>query len=217
MESLDNAQFQTKENINSKSLLLVEGKDELNFFKALFKALKIKEIQIRNVEGNANFSREIKQLVNNSKFSDVTKLGFVRDAEHNKAKSAFDSICHHLRQNNITPPKNIGKIENIDNRKIGILIMPNNKDEGMLETLCLQSIKNNEICYCKMEEYIECLSEFYKIEKKSFNIDKAKTQVYLASKLPIRNCLGLSALKNQWDFKSPAFNEIKTFLKVLFN
>lgn len=32
MESLDNAQFQTKENINSKSLLLVEGKDELNFF-----------------------------------------------------------------------------------------------------------------------------------------------------------------------------------------
>ena len=87
----------------------------------------------------------------------------------------------------------------------------------MLETLCLQSIKcEYEYCYEEMEAYIECLKEFYKNSKKTFNIDKAKSHVYLASKVPIKNSLGLGALNGHWDFESSSFYEIKTFLNNLF-
>lgn len=83
--------------------------------------------------------------------------------------------------------------------------------------MCLQSIKCEcEYCYEEMEAYIECLKEFYKNSKKTFNIDKAKSQIYLASKVPIQSSLGLGASHGYWDFESSAFYKVKTFLNNLF-
>ena len=211
----DDKKRKTPSEIKENSLLLVEGKDECNFFKSLLKTMKIDSIEIKDVGGKEQFADRISSVKNIRGFSKVTKLGFVRDAEDNYAKSSFDSVCHYLNLNGIVAPKNIGKVENIGKYKIGIFIMPNNKDKGMLESLCLQSIKN-EHCYKEMEAYIECLKEFYKNSKKTFNIDKAKSQVYLASKVPIQNSLGLGALNGHWDFESSSFYEIKTFLNNLF-
>ena len=134
----------------------------------------------------------------------------------NKAKSAFDSICTALENVNILErlPNSIGKVENIGIFKVGIFIMPNNRDSGMLETLCLQSIEGMH-CNKEMQAYIECLKKFYE-NNPSFNLEKAKTQVYLASKVPIRNSLGLGACKGYWNFDHCAFDEIKLFLNELF-
>lgn len=222
-DEYDDKKRKSPREIIENSLLLVEGKDECNFFKSLLKTMKINGIEIKDVGGRKQFANKIPSIKKIKGFSKVTKLGFIRDAEDNYAKSAFDSVCNNLNENGIIPPKNIGKVENIGKYKIGIFIMPNNKDKGMLETLCLQSIKN-EHCYKEMEIYIECLKEFYKnnekefceSSEKKFNIDKARSQVYLASKIPIQNSLGLGALKGQWDFESYAFYEIKTFLNNLF-
>jgi hypothetical protein len=207
--------FQPNTKITNKFLLLVEGKDEIEFFNALFKYMNIDGVQIHEVEGKNNFSKNIKQIKDSPDdgFSIVTNLGIIRDADDN-AKAAFDSICYHLNQNKIAPPKNIGIVENIDKRKIGIFIMPNNKDNGMLETLCLESIEST-CCYKEMNIYIECLQNLYK-NNKSFNVDKAKSQVYLASKIPMKNRLGLGAEAGHWNFNHSAFIKIKTFLKELF-
>ena len=200
--------------IDKKSLLLVEGKDECHFFSSLFEKISIENVKVYDVGGKDKFSKTIARFVKIEGFSEVTKLGFVRDAEENLAKSAFDSICNDLDNNNIPKPKNIGKVEKVNNMKIGIFIMPNNKDAGMLETLCLQSIKN-EHCQNEMEAYIECLRRFYK-DNVSFNFAKAMSQVYLASKVPLVNSLGLGAEKGYWNFNDPLFNEIKSFLIDLF-
>ena len=130
--------------IKTDALLLVEGKDEYQTFQALLKEMNINGVQIYDVEGNNNFANKIPRLFKSSGFQQISKLGFVRDAEQHEAKSAFDSICHVLECSNIFDhvPRNIGKVEEIGSFKVGIFIMPNNKDKGMLETLCLQSIKD---------------------------------------------------------------------------
>ena len=202
--------------IKSDALLLVEGKDEYQTFQALLKEMNINGVQIYDVEGNNNFANKIPRLFKSSGFQQIKKLGFVQDAEQNEAKSAFDSICHVLECSNILDhvPRNIGTVEKIGSFKVGIFIMPNNKDKGMLETLCLQSIKDMH-CYKEMQAYIECLKKNYE-DNSSFNPAKAETQVYLASKVPIRNSLGLGALTGHWNFCDSAFDEIKLFLRDLF-
>jgi len=94
--------------------------------------------------------------------------------------------------------------------------MPNNDKAGMLEMLCLDSINNNnQVCYIEMQKYIECLDNHYK-GNTSFNIHKAQTQIYLASKILIVNSLGIGALKGYWDFDNEVFKDIKDFLTALF-
>lgn len=210
--------------IKTDALLLVEGKDEGGFFDALLKNMKIEGGQIKDVGGEKKFKHEMRNIVKLPGFSKIKKLGYVRDAEQNEAKSAFDSICHdlkkiHMEDLNETKileqlPCNIGKVEKIGSFKVGFFIMPNNKDKGMLETLCLQSIKDMH-CYKEMQAYIECLKKFHE-NTSSFKLEKAETQVYLASKVPIMNSLGLGACKGHWNFDDSAFYDIKLFLRDLF-
>lgn len=48
--------------IDSDSLLAVEGKDELHFFKALLKNLNIRNVQIESVGGKDQFQNEFASL-----------------------------------------------------------------------------------------------------------------------------------------------------------
>ena len=208
--------------IEKTSLLLVEGKDECNFFKSLFKSMNITDVQILDVGGKEKFEDEFSSVLRRTGFSGVVKLGFVRDAEQNVAKSAFDSICHTITKKGIfkSVPCDVGKVENIEkldgtgSLRIGIFIMPNNKDKDMLENLCLQSIEGMH-CQKEMDLYMECLKKYYET-KPSFNFYKAKALVYLASKVPIVSSLGLGAEKGYFDFNHSAFTDIKRFLSELF-
>lgn len=48
------------------------------------------------------------------------------------------------------------------------------------------------------------------------NRTKSEIQIYLASKMPLVNSLGLGAVNGHWDFDHPVFNDIKQFLCDLF-
>ena len=130
--------------IESNKLLIIEGKDEEFFFKALLKHENIDNFQIIGAGGKDRFPQQLRIVVNLQNFSEVVDtLGFVRDAEQNKANSAFSSICDQLRRNNLPVPTSINEVIEEEGRRIGIFIMPNNSDEGMLEDLCIESIKKN--------------------------------------------------------------------------
>jgi len=201
--------------ITSKRLLAVEGQDECNFFKALLKHENINDIQIIDIGGKDQFKIKFPLLYNAEDFSDVDKLGFVRDAEQNKADSAFSSICGILKKHDLPIPKDINTVIYENNIKIGIFIMPNNIDEGMLEDLCIESVKSNPVFKC-VNEFIECCLPHLSGKEKNINMAKAKIQTYLAAKKPIKNTLGLAALEGYWDFKENCFLEIKQFLHNLF-
>ena len=113
-------------------------------------------------------------------------------------------------------PRAINTINEENNIKTGIFIMPNNIDEGMLEDLCIESVRSKPIFEC-VNKYIECCLSHLPENKRNINISKAKIQTYLAIKRPIANTLGLAAIKGYWDFEENCFSEIKQFIHNLFS
>src|SRR4030042_4664636 len=95
-----------------------------------------------------------------------------------------------------------------DSPKIGIYVMPGSGEQGMLEDLCLKTVKGNPAMKC-VDNFFECIRK-RKIEPK--NISKAKVQVYLAAMPEIVNCIGLGAQKKYWNFESNELSDIKSFL-----
>jgi hypothetical protein len=91
--------------------------------------------------------------------------------------------------------------------------MPNNNDRGMLEDLCIAAVKDTDVFTC-----VECFVKCYetKITKDTFNLPKAKILAYLSTRTPIVNALGLAARQSVWDFTKPCFDDIKKFLRELF-
>jgi hypothetical protein len=203
--------------IEEKQLLLVEGKDECNFFKELLKHEGIEGVQWVDIGGKDKFPIEFPLLVNMEGFKNVLTIGLVRDAEANKAESAFQSLCSTLRDYNLPVPSTINSLNPGPPKKVGIFIMPDNQGAGMLETLCLKTLEGQDIEKC-LDDYLSCVSTIMApSEKKQFNEPKAKVQAYLAARVPIVNSLGLGAKKGYWDFSHPCFEEIKQFLHSLFD
>jgi hypothetical protein len=202
--------------IESDKILVVEGKDECNFFAAILEYEKINGIQVMDIGGKDKFKNTFPNLRNSDQFDKVHTIGFIRDAEEKDATSAFQSICSTLKNNQLPVPKTINTIINKSNIKIGIFIMPNNNDAGMLEDLCIESVKTYPIFAC-VDQYIECcLSKNLPENNKKFNRSKAKIQTYLASKTPIANSLGIAAQKQYWNFEQKCFSELINFLNNLF-
>lgn len=201
--------------INSKSLLAVEGKDECNFFEALSKHMQIEGVQCVDIGGKDKFPSELTVLSIMEGFRSIERLGFVRDAETRIAKSAFHSICDVLGKHNLPFPSELNEIKVLGPMRVGIYIMPDNSGSGMLENLCLQSIKDEPITGC-IENYVRCFrSHIPDIEKSKYNDPKARVQTYLASRAPIVNSLGLAAISKFWNFGHPCFDAIKNFMQSL--
>jgi len=202
------------EKITEKNVLAVEGKDEKNFFGALLKNLGIDNVQIIDVGGEANFNVNFPAyILADGALEKIKNIGFVRDAEAREATAAFQSICHLLRKYELPCPSELGKIAGQDGKKVNIFIMPNNNQCGMLEDLCIESIKDADIFHC-IKSFIHCYEN--KIDKRKYNPAKAEILAYLSTRTPVVNSLGIAAQQNVWDFSHTCFNEIKNFLIELF-
>lgn len=202
--------------ITERQLLLVEGKDECNFFEALLAQENIKGVQWIDIGGKDKFPEAFSQLITNEGFNQVLTIGLVRDAEANKAEAAFQSLCDNLQKHHLPVPSTINTL-NLGLPTVGIFIMPDNQELGMLENLCLQTIAGQNLEQC-LDDYLLCVStNMASSERAKFNEPKAKVQAYLAARAPIVNSLGLGAKTGYWNFSHPCFEEIKTFLHRLFD
>ena len=210
------------EQIKSNRLLLVEGNDEKWFCIHLLETIGLNEnsdnldIQVIDIQGNQNFGFALNTITKFPNFDDVTTIGFVRDAEKNPAESSYKSTCATIKKyiSNYPIPE-IGKVKMENGFKCGIFIMPNNETPGMLENLCLESVKTNSL-YDKAENYVEQAETLLtKTDKVKYNKPKAMVQTYLAGQSEIVNTLANAAKKKIWDFSSPAFSDFGTFLKNL--
>ena len=77
--------------ISSKTQLVVEGKDYLNFFEAFLDHLEIAEVQIQNYGSVDQLGVFLPLLAKMSNFDVVRSLGVVRDAEKS-SQSALQSV-----------------------------------------------------------------------------------------------------------------------------
>jgi hypothetical protein len=192
--------------INKDKLLLVEGIDEQKLFESIFRKKNISDIQIIPSGGVNNFKRIFKAITLTRGFDEVLSIGIVQDAD-NDFKARFDSICHTLTVSKLTAPtKTIEFTDSLP--RIGIYIMPDCKSEGMLETLCIDSVKKTKEMKC-VNLYFDCLKQ-YDIEIP--NLPKSRAQVYLSSKNPLVKSVGIAANKGIWDFDSNGFKKLIDFI-----
>nr|VFJ42668.1 MAG: hypothetical protein BECKFW1821A_GA0114235_100220 [Candidatus Kentron sp. FW] len=206
--------------IQSPRLLAVEGKDECNFFEALLKRMGIRGVQLLDIGGKDKFKDSFDLLHASPEFPNVRSLGLIRDAEDKEADAAFSSICSVLKKYTLPVPKASntvidGKNGRGKNIRVGIFIMPNNADAGMLEDLCLESVQEESVFTC-VEQYMDCCLSALPEDEQPRNRAKARVQTYLAARKEIVNSLGVGARNGYWNLDHACFHDIKRFLRALF-
>ena len=144
-------------------------------------------------------------------FDSVECFAFFRDADNN-ARDAFEKLCRDIRamMSNVTLPAQMKQFSN-GNPRIGIFIMPNNSSKGMLENLCLKSVKDKPAMEC-VNSFFDCVTKLEEKPKKK-ELPKAMAQAFLSSQPEIVNCVGLGAQRKYWEFDSSELDELKLFIE----
>jgi hypothetical protein len=193
------------------NILIVEGKDECNFFQGLLDHLNlIDHTQIFVAYGETNIKAKILAIQNTAEFYHVTAIGIVRDSD-NDPISKFTSTKNALRELGLPTPDSSYSVVG-DSLRCAILMIPDYGETGALEELCLKSIRESREFDC-VNKYFNCLNDFScdNARKKS----KATISVYLASKQD--HCgIGVAAKKDYWDFNHSSFEKVTNCLKELF-
>ena len=215
--------------ITKEKLLLVEGADEVNFFNALFRHVNQADIQVASVGGRDNFKNEIPMFVKARGFGRLTKWAVIRDAEESEAINAFKSARNILEK----ALKELNESKSLDQKikyllpgspgefssgslPIGIFILPDNSQPGMLEDLCLKTVEDHPA--------MKCVNDFYgcckKLKKPPENEAKSKAEAFLAAmpkamRKTSEDGVGIGAQKKYWNFDSEHLNPLKFFLSHL--
>jgi hypothetical protein len=190
--------------------LAVEGKDEKNFLKKLLEYIDILDIaDIYPAGGKDQFKNIMLALSKSRGFGSLKKIAVIRDADEN-AEDAFKSVTGVLKNIGLQIPERPGEFSS-GSPSVGVFIMSDNSSKGMLEDLCLESVKDHESMEC-VENFITCTRE---LKEKPKIISKAKVQVFLATKPEIVNSLGVAAQKEYWNFHSEKLMPLINFLKKL--
>lgn len=197
--------------ITHSKLILVEGKDEVEFFGDLLSKNGYTSFQILSHNGKSNFKNILQLVVNDQNFDTVSSLAIIRDAD-NDFNAAFDSIIYHLKNNNIPIPSSPNTTITKNNMTVGVFVMPSIGSVGMLESLVLTSVIGNPVLSLS-DQYIQELSASESL--KPNNIYKAKLHAYLSGMKEYVPSIGMAVKKNYFDLNNSCFDDIKEFIQSL--
>jgi hypothetical protein len=192
--------------IEKRKLLLGEGVEEELFFDALLREMQLDDIQVAYYGGKTNLARYLETLRLLPGFGDLDLLIVTRDADSNAA-GALASVRSALGKANLGQPDRVGEYGGTE-PAIGIWILPDGTNTGMLEDLCLASVTSDTAASC-VDEFFNCLDKKGLVPK---NMSKARLHAFLSSREKPDLRLGTAAQKGIWDWSSSSFAELKGFL-----
>ncbi len=202
--------------ITQPGVLVVEGKEDQRFFERLLRTLGIESIHVKSAEGRTKYASRLAALLDEPGFSEnAVSLGIERDAQGDPA-ATFDSLCGALEANGLPVPRR--PLEPAQGELYGrrfrvtVAIMPRADQAGMLEDVCLASVRDDARYEC-VERLLDCLTE--KGVKAPANLAKARLHAFLACMPKPGLRLGEAAEAGYWPFDDPAFDEVKRFLKLV--
>jgi hypothetical protein len=198
--------------IEKPRLLIGEGEDEVNFFKALLKHLEIDSIQVEQFGGKNQLRVYLMELRRRSGHDILTSVGVTRDAD-NACTSAFASVSDALKEAQFPVPPGPGQVTRIQGVNAGVFIMPDNVKPGMLEDLCLRSVETIDKSFHCIEQFFDCVKTA--ANRQPPNMAKARTHAWLATQNEPDRSLGLGAAKGYWPFQETAFQPLIEFIRAL--
>jgi hypothetical protein len=212
-----------KKEIEKPKLLIVEGRDEEEFFKAALRDhLGHTDIQVMPIGGKTSLTDNLLALVGDAKFTTVLSLAVIRDADApigevpiigamvSEAAKAFQSVSSSLRHVRLPSPASHGQFA-AGPPRVGIFIVPNGIDDGMLETLCLRAVSTLPEFAC-LDAYFQCLQGHQIVPN---NLDKARAHAWLASRPESDKRVGEAAQARYWPWDSDVFQDLWTFVRSL--
>lgn len=192
-------------------LLVVEGEEDAAFFEALARHLGLGEnLQLWPAGGKDNIRPQIKTLCGLPGFSEVERLGVIRDADADP-EAAFRSVAGALKAAGLPVPRRPGVVCG-ERPRVSVFILPGGGNPGALEDLCLEAVRDDPAAAC-VEEFFRCLEE--RLSWRT-GAAKAKVQAFLASREEPGKRLGEAALAGYWPWDSPVFEPVREFLRRLF-
>jgi hypothetical protein len=209
-----------KVQINLTKLLIVEGRDEENFFAAaLANHLGIAGIQVLGIGGKTLLTANLKALKNDPAFSLVQCLVVIRDADLTPAgsvvaaaTSAFASVCASLTAQGVQLPCPASHAQFAAGPpRVGVFIMPDGTSDGMLETLCTASVAARPEYAC-VTDFFTCLQGHGVMLN---NMHKARAHAWLASQAESGKRVGEAAAAGYWPFADAAFADLWNFLQAM--
>ncbi len=188
--------------IKKEFVLVVEGSDDKRFFENYFVRLGI-NCQIIEAIGKNNIRGTLRLLSKVPGRRKIRKLVVVRDADDDYEaayKSIRDAFCD---ENFITNRKVKESIIKEGDIKFGIFVLPDNKRNGSIENLCLETID---------ERILDCIQDYKDCSKPDHNKNsKFDFLCYLAYRNPAAYSLGIAAEKGYIDFEHKVFDALKDF------
>nr|WP_281721247.1 DUF3226 domain-containing protein [Nitrosomonas nitrosa] len=210
--------------------MLVEGKDDLEFFDQLRNHLKIRDrFHIAEYTGKDNLDNSLLSVLAEPVFPQISHISIVRDADF--LPGSFDSVQSALdyANRNSPSPKRHYPIPDThtlffgERPQVAVLILPAPNLFGMLEDVVLTALDNDPISPC-VNEYIQCLQQsgIYPLQER---LPKAKVRVFIEGKHldkdistgDDRKRKYLSDLYSMswWTWDHPAFDIVKAFIQQL--
>jgi hypothetical protein len=204
--------------IVKSKLLVVEGRDEEMFFDAALRDhLVLTDLQIMPIGGKTQLTQNLSGLVNDVDFLTVQSLAVLRDADltapgatGTSAAQAFQSVCGSLQHVGLPCPTAHGQFA-VGPPRVGVFIIPNGVDDGMLETLCLLSVATLPEFPC-VDGYLQCLHGHGVIPN---NLHKARAHAWLASRPEPDRRVGEAAQAGYWPWDSDAFQDLWSFIRAM--
>jgi len=197
-------------------VLLVEGMDDIKFFDSLLRYMGVNpgaDVDLREVGGKDKFRHEFPAFLNDPHFSQVKAYAIIRDAD-NSAPDALKSVQGLLKKHDQPCPTGHARFAHSsdDTLKVGVYIMPGGP-KGMLEDLCLQSVKDHLI----MPHVKNFMDQVQKTmgKKAPKNPSKATVQAFLSGMHNTVCGLGVAAQQRTWRFDNEAFSNLRNFLEQL--
>ena len=195
--------------IDSTIQLLVEGNDDRNFFEALAGHLGLQDVQIQNFGGVNSLRRYLAGLAAAPGFSNVRRLGIVRDAEASPT-SAFESVQSSLTNAQLPVPDGPMQ-ETTGTPAVSVLVLPDGQSTGMLETLLCRTFADTPVDAC-LDDLFDCIHTAGVETKRP---EKARAHLWLATRPDPHLSVGVAAKRGYWPLDHPALADVRGFLTKL--
>ncbi len=212
-------------------LLLVEGRDDKEFFIRLGKYLGFDDatpLHIVEYGGKNRLAQRLLQLTQLQSFGSISNLGIVRDSDYET--DAFQSIRDAIKthnsnsQNSLPIPHSVFE-PTAGKSMISVLLLPADGQEGMLEDLIMEVLSHDPVSAC-VDLYFECLRESG-LTILNHKLPKARLRAFVtgknasdtaagddSDKLYLSDTYNMSWWKDEfWDH--PTFENAKAFLSQL--
>lgn len=192
-------------------IVICEGKTDTAVIRNLCLAANIQNLIIESCNGRGNLERYLHDLHVRPEFArkEVESLAVLIDAELD-TDASWQKVRNAIQLGFAIKLGGPG-IFHPGQPRIAALVIPEGRDCGMIEDLCLEAVSEQPEYWC-MVQYFACLSE--RTGKKDHH-SKAKFRAWMASQPDFDLYLGLAADKGYIPWDSPVFAPILALLRQL--